>query len=216
MIPVKPATPPKRYIRARGKARRAELLVAASTLLADHEVEEITFKDIYEFAGIPPGSAYHFFDNIESIQVALFDQFADELFEYMLGHLNPLKRSDWMELLDNLVSNVAIFYNNNPAARRIIMHSRMPIGVISEADKMAGMKTEQLLNQYFVLPEFKNRLQIFILSTKIVHLFLSISVIHHGMITAELIDEAKTAFTGYLKMYLPEKLERRMPEATGR
>jgi hypothetical protein len=124
--------------------------------------------------------------------------------------LNPLKRSDWMEMLDSLVSNVATFYNNNPAARRIILNSKLPIGVISEADRTAGTKTELLLNQYFILPEFNNRSQIFILSTKIVHLFLSISVIQHGMITDELIEEAKTAFTGYLKMYLPEKLERRM------
>lgn len=209
MISVKPITLPKRSIRARGKVRRTQLLVAASKLLENREVEEITFKDIYEYADIPPGSAYHFFDNIESIHVALYDQSAVQLFEYILGHLNPLKRGDWMELLDNLVSNVATFYNNNPAARRIILNSKRPLGVISEEDKIAGIKTEKLMEQYFILPEIKNRLQIFILSTKIVHLFLSISVIHHGMITDELIEEAKTAFKGYLKMYLPEKLERR-------
>lgn len=210
MIPIKPITPSKRVTRERGKARREQLLIAASKLLQDREVEEITFKEIYEDAGIPPGSAYHFFDNVESIHHALVDRFADELFVYMIGRLDPSKRNTWMELLDNLVDNVAIFYNTNAAARRIILHSKMPIGLISEPDKIAGLKTEELLNEYFVLPEFKNRLEIFILSTKIVHLYLSISVIHYGMITKELIEEAKTAFKGYLKTYLPEKLERRM------
>lgn len=209
MIPVKPNTPAKRASRERGRARREQLLNAAAKLLLDRDVEEITFKEIYENAGIPPGSAYHFFDNVESIQLALFDRFADELFEFMIASLDPSKRNSWMEILDNLVDNVAIFYNTNAAARRIILNSKVPIGQVSEPDKLAGQKTEELLNRYFILPELTNRLEIFVLSTKIVHLFLSISVILYGMITKELIDEAKTAFKGYLKNYLPEKMERR-------
>jgi len=185
------------------------LLDAAAKLLQDRDVEDITFKEIYEDAGIPPGSAYHFFDNVESIHLALFDRFTDELFEFMIGRMDPAKRGSWMEVIDNLVDNVALFYNTNTVARRVVLHSKLPIGKISEADKLAGLNTEQLLDQHFVLPHYKNRLEIFTLSTKIVHLCLSISVIHHGMITKELIDEAKTAFKGYLKAYLPEKMERR-------
>lgn len=208
IIPVKPVLRTKLPTQKRGKARREQLLIAASKLLLDHEVEGITFKEIYEFAGIPPASAYHFFDNIDSLYKALYDRFTEELFEYMVQVPDPIE-NNWMVVTDNLIDKAIIFYNTNVAARRVVLNSKMPVGVISEADKRAGQKIEQLLNKYFKLPEFSNRSEIFILATKIVHLFLSISVTQHGIITKYLNEESKNGFKGYMRVYLPEKLELR-------
>ena len=51
----------KRTLRARGRARRKKLVDAAVKLLATRQATEVSFRDIYESAEVPPGSAYHFF-----------------------------------------------------------------------------------------------------------------------------------------------------------
>ena len=76
---------PTRRLRARGKARRENLLEAACQLLTEKTAEEVSFKDIYELAEVPPGSAYHFFENLEKLgeqAVQRWDQPDAGLWEY--------------------------------------------------------------------------------------------------------------------------------------
>jgi AcrR family transcriptional regulator len=209
MLSVTPNSTPKRRIRTRGKLRVEQLLDAASELLAERGVEEVTFRDIYEKAGIPPGSAYHFFDNIEALHAALFDRFANELIDYYAGSFSLDSVSSWMELMDALVENAVEFYNSHAAARRIIMQPKIQTGVINEADKRSGMRIEGVMNRLFMLPELKNRTDIFILLGKLAYLVFAVSITTYGKITEEMCEEAKTVTKGYLKMYLPEKLEKR-------
>lgn len=210
MIPVNHNPAPKRRIRTRGKLRVEQLLDAASELLAERGVEEVTFRDIYEKAEIPPGSAYHFFDNIEALHSALFDRFADELIEYFANSFSPESVSSWMDLLDSLVEKAVEYYNSHAAARKILMQPRIQIGVIHEADRRSGAKVEDLMDRFFILPDLKNRTEILILTTKLCYLMFAISITTYGIITKEMCEEAKTVGKGYLKMYLPEKLEKRV------
>lgn len=209
MIPLPSDLSRKRRIRTRGKLRVEQLLEAATELLAERGVEEVTFRDIYEKAGIPPGSAYHFFANIEALHAALFDRFADELIDYMAGSLTQDNVSSWMDIMDVLAENTVAFYNNHAAARRIIMQPKIQIGVIHEADKRSAKQIEAAIDRFFILPELKDRAEKFIILSKLYHLVFSISITAYGVITKEMCEESKTVGKGYLKMYLPEKLERR-------
>jgi len=209
MFPLNNPLPKKRRTRTRGKVRVEQLLDAACDLLAEHELTELTFKDVYERAQIPPGSAYHFFDSIEALCLSLIDRFQYELMDAVSGEAEPGKISTWMDMVDLILDRVIVFYNSNAAARRILTQPGLHIGTIFEADKRSGVRLEEILDRYFVLPEIRQRREIFILATKIAHLLISISVTQYGKITEEMGAELKAAVKGYLKNYVPEMLTRR-------
>ena len=206
-----PIQPPKRLMRARGKARREKLLDAASELLSGHTSEELTYKDIYRHAGVPPGSAYHFFDNIEDVFDGLLERFSLELYDLLVEPFQSEEIPNWMTLANKLVERGVDYYDRNPAARQTLMQPKQPQGRVSEADTRSGVAVQEIFNRYFILPEMNNPTRVFTFFTKFVNLIFSVSVTQHGTITEEMCEEAQTAGNGYLKMHLPEKLMKKVP-----
>lgn len=178
-------------------------------MFAERDLTEVTFKDVYERAGIPPGSAYHFFDNIEALALSLIERIHNELLDHVSGSMDPERIATWVEMTDILIDRVIAFYNGNPAARRILTHPRINMGTITDVDTKSGIRLETIFDRYFVLPEMKDRTQVFILSGKVGHLFISISASQYGMIIDEMRTEIKASVKGYLKMHLPEILVKR-------
>ena len=64
---------------AKGLERRKQLLAAASELLRDFPLDKISLKDIAATAGIPVGSAYHFYTNANDVFTELAQQFSSTL-----------------------------------------------------------------------------------------------------------------------------------------
>ena len=56
-----------RRLQARGVARRKKLIDSAQELLCSMDYADVTFAAISSHAGVPEGSAYHFFSNRQAI-----------------------------------------------------------------------------------------------------------------------------------------------------
>lgn len=204
------AIPQGRAMRVRGRARKEKLLDAACELLSKQCAADVTFKDVYECAGVPAGSAYHFFNNIESVFVALKERFNLELTKTLDKPLQDEKVHSWDDIGNELIDRVMSFYSRHPAARHTLMRTDFPHGRIYESDRRDGKRTELLFDRHFVLPDIANRSMIFIMAVKIVNLMFAMSCLQQRQIDDQMCSEAKTAAIGYLKMYLPEKLDKRV------
>jgi len=64
---------------ARGRERRQQLIESARFLLESHAMDALSLADIAANAGIPTGSAYHFFPHVTAVYQALGERFSDEL-----------------------------------------------------------------------------------------------------------------------------------------
>ena len=206
--------PPTRRLRARGKARRENLLDAACQLLTEKTVEEVSFKDIYERAEVPPGSAYHFFENLEAVHVGLMERFGQKFLSTLTTPFKPEETNTWCDLVDTLTIRAADYYAENPVARQVYMGATLPQGTITKENLAIGKVVEELFSEHFKLPEIKNQSLVFTLYPKLVNQVFAVSVTNHGTITPDLMEEATTVGKGYLKMYLPEKLPKRIRHTT--
>lgn len=191
--------------RKRGDERREQLLQASYDLLCERPVEDISFRDIAEKAGIPEGSAYHFFAN----RFDIFSALAKKLSALFIdAHGRPVpaaRRKDWKSLAEYLVDVGVRVYRENPPARQLLIGGKTPPEV-KQSDRMndraVGIVMHEVFSQHFELPDTTEMRDAFFYFIEITDLILTLSMIEHGAITARMIREAKRAGTGYLSNYL--------------
>jgi AcrR family transcriptional regulator len=197
---------------AKGAVRRDRLLDAAALLLGSHEMGELSLKDISERAGIPVGSAYHFFSNAQDVYAALAQRFMESLFTLVSEPYKGKAIQSWQHLFDAAIDRGAALYAENPAYRQLIIGGNAP-PEIKLADRVNDERVGQLMidviGRHFTLKEFPGDKDVFFFATEIVDLMFSLSVIRHGVITPEMLKEAKKAGKAYLRQYLPEEVPAR-------
>ncbi|MDH4048555.1 MAG: TetR/AcrR family transcriptional regulator [Gammaproteobacteria bacterium] len=191
--------------RKRGDERREQLLQASYDLLCERPVEDISFRDIAEKAGIPEGSAYHFFANRFDIFSALAKKLSDLFID---AHRRPVpvaRRRDWKALAEYLVDVGVRVYRENPPARQLLIGGKTPPEVKQSDrlnDRSVGIVMYEVFSRHFELPDTAEMRDAFYYFIEITDLVLTLSMIEHGSITAPMIREAKRAGTGYLSHYL--------------
>jgi AcrR family transcriptional regulator len=197
---------------AKGAVRRDQLLDAAALLLDSHELGELSLQDISEEAGIPVGSAYHFFTNAQDVYAALAQRFMESLFTLISAPYKGKATRSWQHLFDAAIDRGAALYAENPAYRQLIISGKAP-PEIKLADRVNDERVGQLMidviGRHFILHEFPGDKDVFFFATEIVDLMFSLSVIRHGVITPEMLEEAKKAGKAYLLQYLPEDVPAR-------
>jgi AcrR family transcriptional regulator len=191
--------------RKRGRERRKLLLKATYDLLCVRPVEDISFRDIADEAGVPEGSAYHFFANRFDVFSALAEELSDQFVEAHRRKIPPSRRKSWQALAEHLVDVGAKVYAENPPARQLLIGGKTP-PEIKQADRLndraVGNVMYEVFSEYFELPETDELRKAFFYFIEITDLIFMLSVIEHGEITAEMLAEAKRAGTGYLGTYL--------------
>lgn len=191
--------------RKRGRERRKLLLKAAYDLLCARPVEDISFRDIADEAGVPEGSAYHFFANRFDVFSALAKELSDQFIEAHRRKVPPSRRKSWQSLTEHLVDIGAEVYAANPPARQLLIGGKTPPEV-KQADRLndraVGEVMYEVFAEHFELPETEEMRKAFYYFIEITDLIFTLSVIEHGQITAEMLAEAKRAGTGYLGTYL--------------
>jgi AcrR family transcriptional regulator len=196
---------PASVTRKRGRERRKLLLRAAYELLCERPVEDISFRDIADQAGIPEGSAYHFFANRFDVFSALADELSDQFIEAHRKKVPPARRRSWQALAEYLVDVGAKVYAANPPARQLLIGGKTPPEV-KQADRLndraVGNVMYEVFSEHFELPATNEMRKAFYYFIEITDLIFTLSVIEHGEITAEMLAEAKRAGTGYLGTYL--------------
>jgi AcrR family transcriptional regulator len=191
--------------RKRGRERRKLLLKAAYELLCVRSVEDVSFRDIADKAGVPEGSAYHFFANRFDVFSALAKELSDQFIEAHRRKVPPSRRRSWQALAEHMVDVGAKVYAKNPPARQLLIGGKTPPEV-KQADRIndraVGNIMHEVFAEYFELPESDEMRNAFYYFIEITDLIFTLSVIEHGKITPAMLAEAKRAGIGYLATYL--------------
>ncbi len=195
--------PPK--TRAPGRKRRQQLLDAAYELLCEKEIEDISFRDIAKRAGIPEGSAYHFFAN----RFDLFAELAGALSEkFSRAHERAVpasRRKTRRELVEHLVDVGARIYAKTPPARQLFIGGKTPYEV-KQADRKNDRNVADAMRssfaRYFDVPDTEEVRDAFYYFIEITDLMFTLSVVEHGKITPAMLREAKRAGVAYLESYI--------------
>jgi AcrR family transcriptional regulator len=191
--------------RKRGRERRKLLLKAAYDLLCVRPIEDISFRDIADEAGVPEGSAYHFFANRFDVFSALAEELSDQFIEAHRRKVPASQRKSWRALAEHLVDVGAKVYAASPPARQLLIGGKTPPEV-KQADRIndraVGNVMYEVFAEHFELPETDAMRKAFYYFIEITDLIFTLSVIEHGEITGEMLAEAKRAGTGYLGTYL--------------
>ena len=187
---------------AKGRQRREQLIDAAASLLERHTPDALSLKDIAARAGIPVGSAYHFFSNANDVFAALAQRFGDTLFE-VLEAPYPDQADSWQTVLGVAIERAAQLYRGHPAYQQLILGGKAPPD-IKLADRVHDQQIGHLLLR--VVPGHEDMpegaVDRFFFATEIVDLMFTLSVMRHGTMTEEMVNEAKLACVGYLGEYL--------------
>ncbi len=200
------------HVQQRGNERRNKLLVSAENLLGSTPVEQLSFRQIADHAGVPEGSAYHFFANKYDLLTALAADLAERFSDVYKAPIPAGDIHSWHELADLFVERAAQMYAKSPAATQIWLGGRTPPQV-KLADRIGDRAVSDVLHEifdsYFILPELPRRRDVFFFYMELADVILSLSVIEHGVITPGMLEEAKRAGRGYLSTYLPSVMTRR-------
>jgi AcrR family transcriptional regulator len=202
----------RKHVQERGNTRRKQMLEAAEELLASMPIEELSFKQISEKAGVPEGSAYHFFANRYDLLTALASDLADRFGKRYRAPISRKRVKTWHDIVDVVVDRAVKTYRENPAAMQIWLSGRTPAQVrladhVSE--KKVSSELRSLFEEFFVLPDLPTDYDVFFYFLELSDVILSLSIIENGELTEQMIEEAKRVGRGYLGTYLPPVLEKR-------
>jgi len=206
----------RKKVQARGEVRRRQLLDAARELLFEVSVEELTFGQIATKAGVPEGSAYHFYANKYDVLSSLAQELSVQFLDSYREPIEESKIHSWHDLADLVVDRSADIYADDLASVQIFLGGKTPpeVGMVDRASvRTLSTALLGLFDRFFVLPEIPNIHDVFYFFIQLTDVMLSLSVIEHGEITPDMLNEAKRAGKGYLATYLPPVLARREVEA---
>jgi AcrR family transcriptional regulator len=188
----------------RGVERRTALLQAARELLEEREIEDVSFRDIASRAGVPEGSAYHFYANRFDLFTALAAELSEDFIKAHRRAVPVSKRSDWKELAEHLVDVGARIYASSAPARQLLIGAKTPPEV-KQADRIndrrVGDVMYEVFSKYFVIPDNDGMRAAFYFFIEITDLMFMLSLMEHGKITRAMTVEAKRAGLGYLGSY---------------
>ena len=205
----------RQHAQERGNVRRKLLLDAAIELLETTPIEELSFKQVSEKAGVPEGSAYHFFANRYDLLAALANQLAQAFADAYAQPIPPDSVSNWHDLADLIVDRAVAMYRSSNVASQIWLSGRTPAQVrLADhvGDRAVSGFLFSIFDALFVMPELPHDSDPFFFFLELCDVPLSISMIEHGEIRDDMVEEAKRVGKGYLSTYLPPVLTKRPPE----
>ncbi len=209
--PMKP-TAPGPVFRAPGIARRKRLLEAARSLLAHHDLDEISLADVARAARIPKGSAYHYYRDIMDLYVQLIAVMGQEMLEDVRRPLRGAPPTEWTGIVAALVRRGADYFDDHRAARQLLISPKTPPQLKlrdRQSDRRIAQLFEDQIDRQFVLPVRPDRTAIFYRAVEIADLRFSLSMHEHGTIRPEMTVEAIRAVVGYLRGHFPATLPAR-------
>lgn len=204
----------KRGPQKRGKVTRARLLDAARALVSEREVDDFTFRDIYDKAGVQVGSAYHFFRNKEDVLAALALNVTRDYVVYLGDSLSERTAETWQDLVDLILDLASELDRSDPASFRGIPPRFGPASELrtSYFDTMGQLFFDEF-DRRFVLPEIEDPVRIFSMFSEIANVFFANSFQRCGSVEPSWVAEAKWACKNYLAMYLPGRLATKSPNS---
>jgi AcrR family transcriptional regulator len=201
--------------RARGRARYEKLLDAAAALLGSGDGSTVTLNDAATFAGIPLASVYHYFPSNVALLVGLARRYFRDFERLMDVRVAHASLRSWFDLCKAHADAGRRYYESNPAAMRLLLGAGFGTQV-RQSDLAANVRFAaaqyHAYCRHFVMPTGDYPIERCAIAITISDSVWSLSYNRHGCITDTLAQEALAARLAYLRLYLPERAEKR-PEA---
>ena len=198
-----------------GVARRQLLLNTARKMLRTTRLGELSLGEVARRANVGKGSAYFFYDDVNALCASLKELIDNEHQEVLRAPLTQ-SVSSWQEVIRLLMHQGIAFLENDLAACQLTIgvDASPALKLMDRAnDAAAGRIFDEQISQQFVLPIIPDRPRLFYRALELSDVMLSLSMMEHGKITPEYVEEGCRAALAYLRIYIPEKLRRRPPEA---
>ncbi|MCO8161601.1 TetR/AcrR family transcriptional regulator [Pseudomonas sp. 21LCFQ010] len=200
----RPATP--RKPRAASQARIGSILTAARELLVSEGMDNLSIYSVAERAQIPPSSVYHFFASVPALLEALTADVHAAFRATLLAPVEHDSLSDWHDLSRLLEWRMLDIYNNDAAARQLIL-AQHGLAEVNQADRQHDIELGRLMqavfNRHFHLPELPTDVDVFALAMELGDRVYARSMQLHGQITPRMAEESRRVFDAYVGLYLP-------------
>lgn len=194
--------------RASSQERIERILQATRELLDRQGLADLSIYAIAEQAGIPPSSVYHFFPQTGDVLGALAQQVFAEL-DDVLQQPVASEPASWMDLVAQLEERFQNYYQNNAAARELLLGAH-ELSAVRQADRLhdrqLGLRFRACLERCFKLPALPLEVDIFTLAMQAADKLLAVDYQQHGELTPAICREATRMMTAYLSLYLPPLL----------
>ncbi|GGY37929.1 TetR/AcrR family transcriptional regulator [Parvularcula lutaonensis] len=105
---------------ARAAKKREQILAATEDLLSEVPPSEVTTRMVAERAGIPIGSVYRYFANVEGLLHSLFESFNERTVEAVRAL--PVTPSNWRHDLRRILAIVKDAHDEHPAYGALMGH----------------------------------------------------------------------------------------------
>lgn len=203
----------RRGPQARGVARREQLLAAATTLLGERELDEISLADVAGLAGMPVASAYTLYPNINAVFAQLMIDFTRQMTAEIDAGINAVDSRNWLEIVGHICDRFVAFFARHRAYERIRLSGKATAEVRYSEERVRGVdfapRFRALIEREYVMPALADGDRPFLIMLDIVDGIFTSEFIREGRLNEAIADEAKRAAFAYLKLYIPEYLPRR-------
>lgn len=205
-----------RHTQRRGDHRREHLLRAASELIERQPLRDLTYAAVCKRAGVPVGSAHHFYPDLDSMYLALLDQHRAAKDASLFKPVPARHRGSWQAVVGCLIDRAVHYHRRNPVVTRLSIGGDTPPNIKlhdRQADRARADTIVLMLERMFVLPDVADKARIAFVATEIVDTTLTLSMIEHGRITSAYVKLAKAAAVGLLSMRFGTELPLRQSPA---
>ena len=197
----------------RGVQRRKKLVEATRHFLETQDPQEVSFREIAKHAGVPEGSAYHFFANKYDLFSALAAEIGEKFAQQAAQPLDDVHLSSWQDFVTLLIDQSVSIYRADPVARKVLLGATMPNEVRKTDQKSVHAYAETVRAQFhelFEMPKVTTFTQRLIYALIIIDAIFELHLRSHENLDDGIVDEAKFAMIGYLSNFLPPVLEPRV------
>lgn len=180
-------------------------------MLHTTELRDLSLGDIAKRAKVPKGSAYFFYEDVSALCASLKSVVDEEMREILAAPIAQPVRS-WQEIVRLLYERGVSFLEGDPAACQLAIgaDTTPALKLMDRAnDVVAGRILDEQISKHFELPSMPDRPKIFFRAFELTDVMLTLSMLDHGKMTREYVDEGYRAAIAYLQTYIPEKLPRR-------
>jgi AcrR family transcriptional regulator len=199
--------------RARGRLRYEKLLDAAASLLGNGDGSTVTLNDAATLAGVPLASVYHYFPSNTALLVGLARRYFRDFEDLMDVRVPHSSLRSWTDLCRAHAAAGRHYYERNTSAMRLLLGAGFG-APIRQSDLAANLRFASAqyhaYNRHFVMPTGDYPVEHCAVAITISDSIWSLSYNRHGRITDALAEEALAARLAYLRLYLPERAEKRL------
>jgi AcrR family transcriptional regulator len=192
----------------RGDARRQRLLAAAAELLKNRDFRDITLAAVCARAGIPHGSARHFYPDLDAVWRGLLAELGRQHDEAIARPLRGKATRSWQALISCLIERSARFQRANPVLAKLTIGGHTP-PELKRLDRDADLERARFalrqLDCYFVVPKKRrDDERIMYFAIEAVDTAFMLSMRAHGRLTSWWIEQAKRGAIAIMAQHFGE------------